>query len=136
MRSKKVLVIVAALVACLAIGSATVATAKTKKKKFPATITLTISPNPYSPYNSGPGSFSGRVSSGGPKGCRSGRSVTVTGPISGAGTTNNNGNYSIPTNVAPPPGTYTATVAKRVINKKKKKKKFICKAASTTATVT
>jgi hypothetical protein len=139
MGSKKVLVIVAALVACLAIGSMTVATAKTKKKtkKFPATITLavTTTTNPYLPYNPGAGKFSGRVSSGGPKGCRSGRTVTVTGPIGGTGTTDNNGDYAIPTSAAPPAGTYTATVAKRVINNKKKKKKFICKAASTSVTI-
>ena len=137
MRSKKVLVIVAALVACLAIGSVTVATAKVKKKKFPATITLavTTTTSSYAPYNPGAGKFSGRVSSGGPKGCRSGRTVTVTGPTGGSGTTDNNGDYSIPTTVAPPAGTYTATVAKRVILKKKKKKKFICKAASTSVTV-
>ena len=49
MRSKKVLVIVVALVACLAIGSATVATAKTKKKKIASTITLAISSTPREP---------------------------------------------------------------------------------------
>jgi hypothetical protein len=137
MRSKKVLVIVAALVACLAIGSVTVAEAKFKKKKFPATITLavTTTTNPYLPYNPGAGRFSGHVASGGPKGCRSGRSVSVAGPLSGTGTTDNNGDYSIPTAVAPPHGTYTATVAKRKIVKKKKHKKFICKAATTTVTI-
>jgi hypothetical protein len=137
MRSKKVLVIVAALVACLAVGSVTVASAHIlKKKKFPATISLTVTKtqNPNPPYSQGAGSFSGHVGSGGPKGCRSGRSVTVTGPVSGAGTTNGNGDYFIPTSVAPPAGSYTATVAKRVIVKKKKHKKFICKAASVTVT--
>lgn len=134
MRSKKVLVIVAALVACLAIGSVTVASAKFKKKKFPATISLAVTKtqNPYLPYNQGAGNFSGTVSSGGPKGCRSGRTVTVGGPIGGSGTTNTTGNYLIPTSGAPPAGNYTATVAKRKIIKKKKHKKIICKAASTT----
>jgi hypothetical protein len=137
MRTKKVLVIVAALVACLAIGSVTVASAKFKKKKFPATISLAVTTTqaPYAPYNQGAGNFSGHVGSGGPKGCRKGRSVSVAGPTSGAGVTNFAGDYSIPTAVAPPSGTYTATVAKRKIIKKKKHKKFICKAASTTVTV-
>jgi hypothetical protein len=135
MRSKKVLVIVAALVACLAIGSVTVATAHIlKKKKFPATITLAVTAT-QPPYSQGAGNFSGHVSSGGPKGCRKGRSVTVAGPTGGAGVTNFNGDYSIPAAATPTPGTYTATVAKRKIIKKKKHLKIICKAASVSVVV-
>ena len=134
MRTKKVLVIVAALVACLAVGSVTVATAHIlKKKKFPATITLAVTTAP--PYNQGAGNFSGHVASGGPKGCRKGRSVTVAGPTGGTGLTNFNGDYSIPAAAAPTPGTYTATVAKRKIIKKKKHTKYICKSASVSVVV-
>ena len=81
MRSKKVLVIVAALVACLAIGSATVATAKKKKtKKITTTISLAVAvtpSSPYAPYPPGTGAFSGKVKAKGPSGCRKRRTVTI-----------------------------------------------------------
>jgi hypothetical protein len=133
MRSKKVLVVVAALIACLAIGSATVATAHIlKKKKFPATITLSVQVNPANPpYNQGSGRFSGTVTSGGPKKCHSGRSVTFSGPTPVPGTTTNgSGGYSSTVSSRPAGGSYTATVAKRKIVKKKKHLLIICKAAT------
>ena len=135
MRSKKVLVIVAALVACLAIGSATVATAKKKKtKKITTTISLAVAvtpAGPYNPYPPGTGTFSGKVSAKGPSGCRKGRTVTISrgGPIVGQVGTNSNGNYTLAIPTAPPAGTYTAFVPKKVI-KKKNGKKTICKAAT------
>ena len=100
MRSKKVLVIVAALVACLAIGSATVATAKKKKtKKITTTISLAVAvtpASPYAPYPPGTGIFSGKVKAKGPSGCRKNRTVTISrgGPIVGQVGTDPNGNYT------------------------------------------
>ena len=135
MRSKKVLVIVAALVACLAIGSATVATAKKKKtKKITTTISLaiTVTPaSPYAPYSPGAGTFSGRVKAKGPSGCRKGRTVTISrgGGIVAQVGTNSNGDYTFVLPTEPPAGTYTAFVPKKVI-KKKNGKKTICKAAT------
>jgi hypothetical protein len=138
MRRKKVLVVVTALIACLAIGSATVATAKPKKKKVTTTITLSIQVTPPSPYYPpydpyGKATFSGKVSAKGPSGCRKNRTVTISrgGPIVGQVTTNSDGSYSLTIQTAPPPGTYTASVEKKVVKKgKKKKKKFICSAAT------
>ena len=136
MRSKKLLVIVAALVACLAIGSATVATAKKKKtKKITTTISLavTVTPaGPYAPYPQGSGTFSGKVKAKGPSGCRKNRTVTISragSPIVGQVGTDPNGNYTLSIPAAPPAGTYTAFVPKKVI-KKKNGKKTICKAAT------
>ena len=135
MRSKKLLVIVAALVACLAIGSATVATAKKKKtKKITTTISLAVAvtpSSPYAPYPPGSGVFSGKVSAKGPSGCRKNRTVTISrgGPIVGQVGTNPSGNYTLSIPTAPPAGTYTAFVPKKVI-KKKNGKKTICKAAT------
>ena len=145
MRSKKVLVIVAAVVACLAIGLVPAATAKKKKtKKFPATITLSISttdPSPYAPYAGGSGTFSGKVSSGGPQKCRAGRTVTISrGGIFAAQTaTQTTGSYSVTVPFRPPAGTYTASVPKITVKQKDKKtgkkKKKKCLAATSNPVV-
>jgi len=142
MRSKKVLVIVAALVACLAIGSATVATAKPKTKKITSTITLAISatpPSPYAPYSPGSAIYSGQVKAKGPSGCKKGRVVSIfngTTQVDGSVVTGPGGFYSLTQPLAPAPGTYTAVVAKRVIKKgKKQKKKFVCQAATSAPVV-
>ena len=130
MRNKRALIIVAALVTCLAIGSAEVASAKLKKKKIPTTISLAVNithASPYAPYTPASTTFSGNVFAKGPSGCRKGRTVTVS--TVGPTLTDSNGHYSISVPYVAPPGTYTASVAKRVIVKKKKGKKFICKKA-------
>ena len=137
MRNKKALIVVAALVACLAIGSAEVATAKLKKKKITTTISLAVTLTPasqYAPYTQASTTFSGQLFAKGPSGCRKGRDVTVSSI--GTTTTDPNGRYSITIPYLAPPGTYTASVDKRVIKKKKKGKKFICtKAVSPPVTV-
>lgn len=120
MRNKMFLVAVVGLVACLAIGSATVATAKLKKNAVKTTISLSVTP-----ASPGPGAtFSGQVSAKGPSGCRAGRAVMVSriGPVA----TQSDGSYSISYPYQPEPGTYTASVAKKVIKDTKKNKKFIC----------
>jgi hypothetical protein len=120
MRTRMILVAVTGLVAYLAIGSATVATAKLKKTPVTTTISLSVTNAPP-----GPGAtFSGQVSAKGPSGCREGRTVTVSriGPTA----TQSDGSYSILDPFHPEPGTYTAAVAKKVIKNKKKNKKFIC----------
>jgi hypothetical protein len=141
MRTKKVLVVVTALIALLAIGSATVATAKLKKKKIPSTITLAVNVtpgNPYAPYTPAQGHYSGQVFSKGPTKCRSGRRVTVfrNGTALGQVGTLSNGSYSLVLSSPPPaPGTYVSTVKKRKVIKKKKNKKFICKGSTSNTVV-
>jgi hypothetical protein len=140
MRSKKVLVIVTAVVACLAIALVPAATAKKKTKKFPATITLSITvtdPNPYSPYTQGSGTFSGKVSSGGPQKCRAGRTVTISrgGTFAAQVATQTNGTYSVTVGAKPPGGTYTASVPKITIKNKKTGKKKKCLAATSNPVV-
>jgi hypothetical protein len=139
MRTKKLLIVVTALVALLAIGSATVATAKLKKIKKTSTITLSVSVTPGNPpYNQGAGTYSGTVSCGGPTGCRAGRLVTVfrNGTALGQVHTLSNGSYSLVLSSPPPrPGTYVSTVQKKKVVKKKKNKLFICKGATSNTVV-
>ena len=134
MRNTKRLTLVTALVACLAIGSAEVATAKLKKETIPTVISVAFIITPANPPST-PASttFSGQISAKGPSGCSEGRTVTISriGPIP----TDLNGQYSISLPYAPEPGAYTASVDKRVIKRKKKGKKFIC-AKAVTAPVT
>ena len=133
MPSKRILIAVTALIACMALGFGAVAVAKTKK--ITTTITLAVTKTPasqYAPYSPGSGTLSGQVSAKGPSGCREGRTVTISrgGPIVGSVDTDSNGSYSLTVAAAPPAGTYTASVPKVVINKKKKHKKFVCKGAT------
>jgi hypothetical protein len=116
MRTRIVLV---GLVGCLAIASTTVATAKLKKNPVKTTISLSVTDTP------GPGAtFSGLVSARGPSGCREGRAVTISriGPVA----TQSDGSYSISYPYQPVPGTYTASVAKKVIKNTKKNERFVC----------
>ncbi len=120
MRTRMVLVAITGLVACLAIGSTTVATAKLKKNTVKTTISLSATVT-----SPGPGAtFSGQVSAKGQSGCREGRTVTVSriGPVA----TQSGGSYSISYPYQPVPGTYTASVAKKVIKDKKTNEEFIC----------
>ena len=104
------------------------------------TITLSIAvtpPSPYAPYSPGSGTFTGKVSAKGPSGCRKNRTVTITrgGPVVGQVGTQPDGSYIFALPTAPPAGTYTASVPKKVINKKKKHKKFTCLAATSNPVV-
>jgi hypothetical protein len=135
MPTKRVLVAVTALIACLAIGSATVATAKPQKKKVTTTISLSIAVttgpyDPYRPYDQKTTTYSGRVKAKGPSGCKKNRTVTISrgGPLVGQVGTQSNGSYSLTLPGAPLAGTYTASVPKKVI--KKGAKKFVCLAAT------
>jgi hypothetical protein len=136
MRAKKVLVIVMTLIACLAVGSATVATAKkATKKKISTTITVTVTAtpaNPNAPYTPASAAASGKVSAEGPSGCKKGRTVTIfrDGAPAKAVVTGPKGEYAV-TIAGVSSGGYQARVAKRVINRKKKHKKFVCLAAAT-----
>jgi hypothetical protein len=168
---KRFLVALTALIASLAIGLATVSTTagaaggdhvaqvakkkckkgkkgkkKCKKKKFAATMSLNVSVTAGSTYSAGAVIYSGVVSSGGPKGCRSGRTVTIArnGAPAASVATNGSGSYSLTVNADPGPGQYVASTAKRVIRKKgkknkkthkRKKRKFVCRGA-VSATVT
>jgi hypothetical protein len=155
---KRFSIALTALIACVAIGMATVSTAgaaggdhaaqvakkkkkKKKKKKFAATISLSVTVVPADTYSPGSGSFTGAVSSGGPAACRSGRGVTISrngAPVASA-TTDASGAYSATINSAPAAGSYTASTPTVVIKKKgkknkkthkRKKKKTICLGAT------
>ena len=142
---RKISVIAVAVVACLAIGSVTVAVAKTTTKKFDSKLTVNFEPgplvptdpaNPYSPMRPGSGTFGGKVKSDNDK-CKDDRSVNVVSPNGtdlGKDKTSNNGSWDVQiVNTILPAGNYEAQVAKRVIKKKKKNGdtlKTVCKAAS------
>jgi hypothetical protein len=145
---KRFLVAITALVASLAIGMATFSTtagaaggndvaqvAKTKTKKFPATVSLSIAQAElYTPFTT----YFGSVISGGPSNCRVNRPVTILrngAQVAGASaTTNTNGSYSVSVNGPTAAGIYTAVTPTVVVKKKKKnkktgkvtKKKFVC----------
>jgi hypothetical protein len=163
---KRFSIALTALVACVAIGMATVSAtagaaggdhaaqvAKKKrkgKKKFAATISLSVTIVPATTYSPGSTSFSGAVGSGGPAACRSGRAVTITrnGATVASTTTGSDGSYgtSIPTGQYSETGQFVASTPKIVIKKKgkkvnahgvkkRKKKKIVCLGA-TSAPVT
>ena len=131
MRSKKVLVIVMALIACLVVGGlATEAIAKKKKKVKVATsvsltVTTTSTTGPYAP-SSAQGTFSGSVTAA--KKCQKGRTVTIlkNGNPIGSTVSNGAGGYQTTLNGAGS-GNYQASVAKK--KRKTKKKIIVCKAA-------
>lgn len=126
--------IASALVLCVAVGLSTTATAKKKTIKVNSEITATFhkGSGPYSPYTQD--SFSGQVTAKKGK-CKKGRTVSVSG-VGVTTKTDSSGAWSLAVGTAGP-GTYTASVAKKVITKKKtkpngkkKKKKIVCKAAT------
>src|SRR4051812_16588895 len=98
MSTRKTVAVVVALIACLAIGIATVEAAKFKKKQIGTSITLGItktsaSTGPYNPSSPGSRTFFGSVRA--KKPCRAKRNVTIFrngGPVASA-RTGGSGNY-------------------------------------------
>ena len=132
MRTKKALLIVVALIACFAVGSATVATAKTKTKKIQTTISVTVTSTGAGPYTPASTTANGFVSARGPKGCHKGRTVVIfrNGVSVATVKTGASGEYSATINGLSS-GNWQAGVTKRVIKKKKLHKKFVCRPAAT-----
>src|SRR5215210_3541994 len=137
-RMRSVLAAVMVLVACLAIGSAGLATAKKKKpKKILTGISLTIEKTSPSTYSPGSSRYFGSVSARGPRRCTAGRKVTIARNGAPFATTvsQTDGSYSVTVPAVPPAGQYTARVVKRKIKKKNrktgKKKRIICRGAAT-----
>ena len=130
MSTKKALLIVVALIACLALGSAAVATAKTKK--IQTTISVTVTSTSAGPYTPASTRANGFVSARGPKGCHKGRTVVIfrNGVSVATVKTGASGEYSVTINGLSS-GNWQAGVTKRVIKKKKKHKKFVCRPAAT-----
>ena len=130
MRLRKALLIVVALAACLAVGSASVATAKTKK--IQTTIVLTVTSTGAGPYTPASTTANGSVSARGPRGCTKGRTVLIfrNGVSVATVKTGESGQYSV-TITGLSSGNWQAGVTKRVIKKKKKHKKFVCRPAAT-----
>jgi hypothetical protein len=120
--------IVMALIACLALGSVSMAVGNQGVKKVKTKVTLNYTKKGNPPYNQS--EFSGKVKA--KKGCKKNRKVS----ISGIGKTKsaNNGSYSISLSSAAPSGTYQAVAKKKKI--KKNGKKIVCKKGkSNTVTV-
>ena len=120
---KKLSVIAIAALACLVVGSVTVAVAKTKTKKVNSTITATFQPgplvpvnpeNPYSPVRPGSGTFGGKVGSS-VNDCKDDRSVSVADPNGttlGKDKTSNSGAWDVQIqNTIIQAGTYEAEVS-------------------------
>jgi hypothetical protein len=133
MSTKKALLGVIALIACLAVCTPTVATAKTKKKKnIRTTIGMTVTTTNAGPYSPDSTTVFGNVRAKGPKGCTRGRTVAIfrDGLHVATSVTGQSGEYSASIEGSSS-GNWQAGVTSRVIKKKKKHKKFICKLAVT-----
>jgi ABC-type glycerol-3-phosphate transport system substrate-binding protein len=127
-RMNKRFAIVLALVACLAVGSISMATAKPKVKKVKTTVTLAYANTGAPPYNQSV--FSGKVKA--KKGCKKNRKVSI--PNVGQTKSDSKGNYSIALSTAAAPGTDQATAKKKKITKNGTK--IVCKKGkSNTVTV-
>jgi hypothetical protein len=128
---RKLSVLVFALVACIAVGAVTMATAKTKvKTKVSVNFSGTTSGGGiYTPVTF-KGDFSGKVK--GKKGCKKRRKVTIS-PGIGSMKSNSNGQYDIPLTAKPAAGNYTVKVKKKKI--RTHGKKIICKKAKATVKV-
>jgi hypothetical protein len=116
-----------AIVACLALGIATVSFGDSTTVK--AKLTLSFSSTGTPPYNQS--TFSGKIKINSVKGkvspkqtCKKGRKVKINGV--GSGKTNKKGKYAF-TVSDPKPGTYQAKVKKKV--KTVKGDKIVCKKA-------
>jgi hypothetical protein len=121
---KKLIALVGIAGLCVAM-TATTGVAKPQVKKVESSITLNFSQGslPYSPYTQDV--FSGRVKA--KKGCKKNRTVEINNTAL-SGTTDSSGDYVIAAgNVSP--GTYTATVLKK-IRKNNNGTKIICKPAT------
>ena len=130
---KRRFAIALALVACLTLGSVSLAIGKPGVKKVDTTVTLTYAQTGTPPYHQSV--FSGQVKA--KKSCKKAREITVrntgTGAVVGTTTSTSNGSYSISTSAAPA-GTYQAEAAKKV-RKQNNGTKIVCK-AGTSNTVT
>jgi hypothetical protein len=116
-------VIALVLVACLAAGSLTLASADSSKvKKVKTKVSLAYKETGTAPYNQS--SFSGKVK--GKKGCKKSRKVSIAGV--GKTKSSKSGKYSISRSSSAPAGTYQAKVKKKKI-KKKGKPTIVCKKA-------
>jgi hypothetical protein len=137
MRTKRGLPVVLALIACLAVGSATIAMGKTKKKRISTTISMTVTTTNAGPYTEASARAYGNVSARGPKGCTKGRRVVIfrNGLLVATVLTGKGGAYSV-TFTGSSSGNWQAGVTDRKIKKKKKHKKYICKLAATGVVVT
>jgi hypothetical protein len=136
---RKLTVLVFALVACIAVGAVTMATAKTTKVKTEVSVDFSgkfsggnPTGNPYSPYTpiTFNGDFAGKVK--GKKGCKKSRKVTISGGI-GSTKSNKSGNYDVAVSKVPASGDYTATAKKKKF--KKNGNKIVCKKAKDTVHV-
>ncbi len=152
---RKLSLIAVGLIACLVIGSASLAVAanKAQVKRVKSTISLAYTvantkgpkgpydpSNPSDPYNENvkKASFNGKVGSK-KKFCRKGRTVKVknitTKQIFGTAKTNKAGNYVVNAGKGAPAGTYRAKVKKKV-KVRQNGNKLVCKRAkSGTVTV-
>jgi hypothetical protein len=133
---RRISALLAAVIACLAIGSVAVAAKKKSKRvNVQSSITFQIANTPANVFSPGAATYSGAITAGGPEGCTIGRAVTIlrdgvphTGTVSEP-----DGSYRVTVAAAAPPGTYTASVPERRVKEKRKgkKKTFVCAAATT-----
>ena len=111
--------IVTALIACLALGSVSMAVGAQGVKKVKTKVTLDYTKSGSGQYSQSV--FDGKVKA--KKGCKKNRKVNIPGV--GSTKSSNNGSYSISLNRAAQNGTYQATAKKKKI--KKNGKKIVCK---------
>jgi hypothetical protein len=145
---KKLVVLVLALVACVAVGAVTVASAKPKPVvKVNTTIknlafTGSFSGGTYNPSVPGyytpvvfNGKFSGKLKAA--KRCKKHRKIKITGPSGLLGKTNSAGSgafdLSFTNSTGVTPGEYTVKVKKKTINRKKQT--IICKKTAKSITL-
>lgn len=124
---KKPILIVTALVACLVLGSISMAAAKGGGKiEVSSKISLTYVDPTTDPYGQSAPGFSGKVRA--KKGCAEKRRVKIKGV--GKTKTSKKGTYSIPKNSVPA-GTYKAKLSEKTIEKGKgeDQQTIVCKAS-------
>jgi hypothetical protein len=130
--------LIAALIACLAIGSVAVAAKKKGKRvNVQSTISLQIGNTPANGFTPGASTYFGTLTAGGPDACTASREVTVSrnGAPHTQANTSDGGQYGITVAAGAPSGTYTASVPElRIPGKKGKKgkrgKTTVCSAAT------